>query len=304
MIPERYQSYEPMVTLGCANFQTVWGDKDASLAKITAAIDEAARQGIDILAFPELSLTGYECGPDLCMHRKLAETVPGPATEAIAALTRKYDMYAVFGMPEQDPDQADRRYISCPMVGPDGLIGTYRKLHLGRPPMFKESLCFTGGSEIPVFETRFGPIGIQICVDFWMFPEIARIQMLKGARVIINCSGSPDLSPERRAYMTQQTGARATENLVYAATANLVGRERDLSFYGCSTIAGPAFPRVNYIYAQAGDREEIVSATLSFERLHRLRSVMDVEALRRDDIIQREFQGLHADLGNARSSGT
>ncbi len=293
-IPERYQAYDQTVTVGCVNYHTAWGDKAANLEKIKAGVEEAARQGIDVVAFPELALSGYECSQDFTMHRELAETIPGPATEEIAAIAREHDMYVVFGMPEQDARDSDIRYISCPLIGPEGLIGTYRKLHLGPPPIFTETLCFKGGSAIPVFETRFGPVGIQICADFWAFPELSRIQMLKGARLIINCSGSPDLAPDRPRYMTQQTGARATENLVYAASANLVGKENSTSFYGCSTIAGPAFPRFTHIYAQGADREEIVSATLSFAKLHRVREAIPIEAIRRSDVILREFNELDA----------
>ena len=294
-IPEAYQAYASSVTLGCVNFQTVWGDKAANLEKIKAGIKEAARRDIDIIAFPELALTGYECDGEPCIHHQWAESIPGPSTDEISALARELGIYVVFGMPEQDPEDSECRYIACPLIGPDGLIGTYRKLHLGPPPIFNETLCFTGGSSVPVFDTAFGPIGIQICADFWMYPEVARIQMLKGARIIINCSGSPDLSPGRREYLTQQTGARATENLVYAATANLVGKERNISFYGCSTIAGPNHPRFNYIYAQAGSDEEIVSSALSFESLHRMREAISVEEIRRDDVLLKEMNSYTAD---------
>ena len=90
------------------------------------------------------------------------------------------------------------------------------------------------------------------------------------------------------------TGARATENMVYAASANRVGRDDRFSFYGCSTIAGPAYPRFAHIYAQAeDDKEEIVSATLGFERLHRFREAVAIKDLRRHDVLAREFDGLN-----------
>lgn len=288
MIPSRYAGYEKTVTVGCVNFAGIWGDRDANLEKIKSHIHEASRQGIDILAFPELALSGYECDEGCELHRRTAETIPGAATEEVAALTNAFDMYVTFGMPERAAGDSEARYISCPLIGPDGVIGTYRKLHLGRPPMFTESQCFRGGDSVPVFETRFGPVGVQICADFWMFPEISRIQMLKGARIIINCTSSPVL-PGRPMYMTQMTGARATENMVYAASANQVGKENRLGFYGFSTIAGPAYPRFAHIYAQAEDKEEIVSASLSFDKLHRFREVVALEDLRRHDVLLREM---------------
>ena len=291
MIPEQYRRYENTVSLGCVNYRSIWNDKAASLAKVKKLITEAARQGINILAFPELSLSGYESNEDNTMHREFAETIPGPATEEIAALTKKLGIYVVLGMLECDPDDADTCYISCPLLGPEGFIGNYRKLHLGTPPLFRESLCFSGGNTLPVFPTRYGPIGIQICADFWVFPELSRILMLKGARIIVNSTASMTM-PGRPFYMTSMTAARATENMVYTASANLVGKERTLSYYGHSTIAGPAFPRFSHIYAQAEDREEIISATLSFAKLHRFRETVSLDKLRRSDVIRNEFNNL------------
>lgn len=284
--------YEHVATLGCVNFATVWGDKQANLRKIGAAIAQAASLGVDILAFPELALSGYECGPEPCrMHHALAETIPGPATEEVAALARRFGMYVTFGMPERDAADAAVHYIACPFIGPEGLIGTYRKLHVAPPPLFTERQCFRGGSALPVFQTRFGPIGVQICADFWVFPELSRILMLKGARVILNCSGSFS-APDRPYYLRQQTGARATENLVFAATANLTGTERTRSYYGHSTIAGPVFPRFVQILAQGEEREEIVVAALNFRTLEHFRQLIRLPELRRTELITREFVAL------------
>ena len=291
MIPEQYRQYEDTVTLGCVNYGSIWNDKAASIGKVKRLIGEAADQGINILVFPELSLSGYESNEDNTMHREFAETIPGPATEEIAALTKKLDIYVILGMPERDPGDAATCYISCPLLGPEGFIGNYRKLHLGTPPLFRESLCFTGGDSVPVFATRYGPIGIQICADFWVFPELSRILMLKGARIIVNSTASMSM-PGRPFYITSMTAARATENMVYTASANLVGKERTLSYYGYSTIAGPSYPRFSHVYAQAEDKEEIISATLSFDKLHRFREAVSLDKLRRSDIISNEFNQL------------
>ena len=291
MIPEQYRQYEDTVTLGCVNYGSIWNDKAASIDKVKRLIGEAADQGINILVFPELSLSGYESNEDNTMHREFAETIPGPATEEIAALTKQLDIYVILGMPERDPGDAATCYISCPLLGPEGFIGNYRKLHLGTPPLFRESLCFTGGDSVPVFATRYGPIGIQICADFWVFPELSRILMLKGARIIVNSTASMSM-PGRPFYITSMTAARATENMVYTASANLVGKERTLSYYGYSTIAGPSYPRFSHIHAQAEDKEEIVSATLSFDKLHRFREAVSLDKLRRSDVISDEFNQL------------
>jgi predicted amidohydrolase len=292
VIPAEYEGFEQVVTVGCVNFTPVWGDKKRTMAKIEANVVEAAAQGIDLVVFPEGSLTGAS-GCDACRaeggpcdtHVELAETIPGPATEHVADLAREHDLYVVFGMPERDAQEPRVLYNSAAVIGPDGLLGRYRKVHLGTLPWVTEGIVFRPGTELPVFPTRFGPIGVQICYDFWFNPELSRILALKGARLIVNACGT-FAGPGKRDYMVQTTSVRAQENLVYAASANLVGGPghedygaealddvRPSDYLGHSVIAGPAFPRFSHVYAEAGDGEEIVSATLSFEKLHRWQSV-------------------------------
>jgi predicted amidohydrolase len=295
VIPERYTHHAPQVTVACANFPVRWGDKEANLGTIETMVREGARQGADLVLFPELALSGYECDDAPCaMHHALAEPIPGPATERLAGLTRELDLYLVFGMPERDGRDPSRHYIAAPLIGPQGWIGTYRKLHVAGRPLFTETDCFVGGDAVPVFDTRFGPIGIQICADFWVYPELSRILMQKGARLILNATASAD-APDRPYYMTTMVGARAMENMCYTASSNLVGRERNKSYYGHSTIAGPAFPRFVKVFAQGARDPELVVATLGFAQLHRFREAVGIARMRRSDVIDREFAAL-ADL--------
>ena len=286
MIPAEYAEFESTVTVGCVNFARA-RSKDETLLRIEANIREAAAQGIDILAFPEGALTGtVDCscrfdGRACAGHRDLAETVPGPATEHVAALARELDLYVVFGLAERDADDATVLYNAAAVVGPEGILGTYRKVHLGTLPWVTEGITYRPGTTLPVFPTRFGPIGVLVCYDFWFNPELSRILALKGARLLLNSCGTFK-GPGKRDYMVQTTAVRAQENLVYAASANLVGgpEHADYSagqlddaraddYLGHSVIAGPAFPRFSQVYVEAGDEAELVSATLSFEKLHR-----------------------------------
>jgi len=289
VIPDRYADYETTVTIGVVNFASVRGDVAATLAKVETNIVEAAAQGVDIVVFPEEALTGLggcdACrqGADHCdYHHALAETVPGPSTERIAALCAEHDLYVALGLVERDRHDPETLYNAAAFVGPDGIQGTYRKVHLGSLPWVTEGVTFEPGDALPVFETRFGPVGIQICYDFWFNPELTRILALKGARIILNCCGT-FAGPGKRDYMIQTTSTRAQENLCYVASANHVGGERSSDSYsagkvdegraadmlGHSTIAGPAFPRFSQVFAEAGDTEEMVTATLSFDKLHR-----------------------------------
>lgn len=318
MIPERYARYETVATLGAVNFASVHGDKTATLAKIEANMREAASQGVDILAFPEEALVG--CGacevcrsgaPHCEYHHDVAETVPGPSTERIAALARELDLYVAFGLVERDATDAGILYNAAAFVGPDGIQGTYRKLHLGSLPWVTEGVTFRPGSALPVFETRFGPVGVLICYDFWFNPELSRLLALKGARVLLNCCATFS-GPGKRDYMVHTTTTRAQENLCYVASANHVGgpdgsgsygaerleEGRAAHFLGHSTIAGPAFPRFNQVFAEAGDEEELVTATLSFEKLHRWEGIFPWREWRADhqsgtsELIAAEFQKL------------
>lgn len=316
MIPEQYRDYETTCTIAAVNFSPVWGDKAATLDKIEATVIEAARQGADLIAFPEEALTtptgcaGCRDVDGPCdWHHGLAETVPGPAADRIARVAKEHDCYVFFGLAERDRHDPAKLYNAVAAVGPEGVLGTYRKVHLGSLPWVTEGITFTPGNELPVFETRFGPVGVQICYDYWFNPELTRLLALKGARVVLNCCAS-FTQPGKREYMEHTTRTRAQENLIYTASANHVGgpgsddtfgaddlhRERAANFAGHSVIAGPAFPRFSQTLAQAGDQEEIVCATVSFERLHRWESIFPWRDWRRghqtavNELLAKEFQ--------------
>lgn len=266
-------------TVAAINWKGEWGNKAANLRKMESRIREASQLGADFICFPELSLSGYECGEEIrrthrpcSMHMETAETIPGPSTEALAGLARDLDVYVVFGMPERDVDHPSILYPSVAVVGPDGILGRYRKLHLGGPPVWTETYCFRTGDDLPLFQTRYGPIGVLSCADVWCFPELSRLLTLKGARIIFNATGSASI-PGNETVMTHVTAARAMENIVYIVSANHVGRERTVSYYGHSTIAGIQLPECCRILAQGGQEEEIVWASLNFEILEYARKI-------------------------------
>jgi len=288
-------AYEETVSVACINFHPEWGNKAANLVKIKAFVTDAAHQGNNIVIFPELALSGYECSEEAAaektscrMHTELAETIPGPSTEEMSVLAKKLNIYIICGMPEQDKKNPARRYISSVVIAPEGILGAYRKLHLAPWPRFTESLCFCPGDEVPVWKTRYGNIGVLICYDFYFFPELARIMALKEATLLVNTTASA-AGPGKPYYIVQQTGSRATENLVYAASANLVGKERTKTYYGHSVIAGPHHPQPAYVFAEGGEAEEIVSATLSFPRLSAYRELLDWKKGRQSQLINKEM---------------
>lgn len=266
-------SLPSLVTVGAVNFEAIARDKEATLAKICDFVRAAARVGCDLVVFPELALnTCLEC-PDCARERRpcawhleQAELVPGPSTETVAELARELDIHVIFGLEERDPDDAGTIYNAAALVAPDGVVGTYRKIHLGIP---LETNRFTPGDHVPVFETRLGPIGISICYDFYNNPELSRILALKGARILVNPTGSTDL-PGKGPIITYTTLVRAQENLVYAVSANHVGdadEDGAVRWAGNSAIGGPDFPGFGKVLAEAGKDEQLIVATLNFDQL-------------------------------------
>lgn len=273
------EQFQKTAAIACVTFATAWGDKAANLQKMKKFCEQAADQGNDIVIFPELALTGYQCSDEFTkqgctMHHELAESIPGPATEELAAIAKKRDIYIVFGMPERAKNTNDL-YISAPIIAPEGLLGNYRKVHLMGVGA-TEPKCFQTGDSFPVFKTRFGIVGIQICLDFWSFPEGARIQAMKGAEIILNPTASPS-GAGKEEFMVHLTRSRGVENLAYAASANLTAKDRTASFYGHSTIAGRGW-RITDIFAEGGAEEGIVSAVLNMALLRRHRAQRSITA--------------------------
>ena len=263
-------AYPKLVTVGSVNFDSVVRDKAATLEKLLGVIRAAAHQGCDLVVFPELALNTWgeceECaskGRPCEWHLDQAELIPGPSTETVARVARELDIHVIFGMEERDPVRPEVLYNSAVLIAPEGVVGAYRMLHLGIP---LETNRFTPGDQVPVFETKLGPIGISICYDFYNNPELSRILALKGARILVNPTGSSDL-PGKAKIITYTTLVRAQENLVYAVSANRVGSQGGARWAGNSVIGGPAFPGFGNVLAEAGQEEQLIVATLNFDQL-------------------------------------
>ncbi len=294
---------QDLVTIASVNFSPVYYDAKATVEKMSANVVEAAAQGADLVVFPEGSLLGCrgcpECadlaGPcETCLG--LAETVPGPSSDAMAALAREHDLYIVYGMAERDAQIPSTLYNSAAVVGPEGVIGVYRKVHLGELPWVTEGVTYTPGTALPLFPTRFGPIGVQICYDFWFNPELTRLLALKGARLIV-CPVGSFAAPGRPDSMRASALARAQENLIHVVVSNSIGGPgaadpgysgraltnalRPNEYVGHSMIAGPAFPRFGTVMAEAAGIEEMILATVNLKQQARFEKVFDYRRWRR-----------------------
>jgi len=207
------------------------GNKEGNLKQIAEQASKARKKNIDLVIFPELHLTGYTMRDEV-FH--LAESIPGPSTRKVERLAKEHGVHIIFGMPEES-EVKGVIHNTAVFVGPKGLIGRYRKIHLPTHSVFEERRYYRPGQEAPVFKTTLGTIGLNICYDLY-FPELTRLQALQGAQLIVCISASPGL---RRRFFEGFCLSRAMENAVYLAYVNRVGIEEGLQFWGGSRVIAP-----------------------------------------------------------------
>jgi predicted amidohydrolase len=220
------------IKLALAQISSKRENKIENLLKIEKLTLKAKQQGAELIIFPEMSLTGYVL---LDQVYEVAETIPGPSTQKIETLAKKTGMHIIFGMPELSEKTQATIFNTAVCVGPQGVIGKYRKMYLPTHSVFEEKRYFRPGYEAAAFKTELGNIGLTICYDVF-FPEVYRLIRLMGAQLIICISASPAV---RRSYFEILTSARALENTAFLAYVNLAGVEDGLQFWGGSRLVGP-----------------------------------------------------------------
>jgi predicted amidohydrolase len=204
----------------------VFGEKRSNINDAVQLMEGAHA---DLYVLPELFNTGYNFIDSNEVNR-LAEPVEGEVFKILAPLAKKRACYIVYGFAEKDGENI---YNSSALIGPEGMVGMYRKVHL----YYRETLFFKPGNVgFPVFDLPFGKVGMMICFD-WMFPESARSLALNGAQLIAHPSNL--VMPHCPDAMV----TRCLENRLFAATANRIGREHrggiDLTYIGKSEIVTP-----------------------------------------------------------------
>ena len=195
---------------------------------INEAVSMIEREEGDLFVLPELFNTGYNFANQQEL-KELSEPADGYTCEALAKVAQEKSCFVAYGFAER----AGAVYNSAALVGPEGLLGIYRKVHL----FFRENLFFSPGDlGFKVFDLPFGKVGIMICFD-WIYPESARTLALLGAQLIVHPSNL--VLP----YCPDAMITRCLENRVFAATTNRVGREErggfDYRFIGKSEIVSP-----------------------------------------------------------------
>jgi len=204
----------------------------------------AVERGAQIICLPEMYRSRYFCQTEDSSNFDLAETIPGPSTEAFQSFAKKHN--AAIIVPVFEKRAEGLYHNSAVIIDADGSIaGVYRKMHIPDDPCFYEKYYFTpGDSGFKCFETQFGRIGVLICWDQW-FPEAARLTALSGAQIVFypTAIGFQDCdaeisSAQADAWRTVQRG-HAISNGVFVASVNRVGREEAIQFWGDSFISDP-----------------------------------------------------------------
>lgn len=265
--------YENIVTVASVNFNAEWGNKAANLQRMKGYIQAAADRGAKIILFPETALTGYDVKEgSIEMQLAIAETVPGPVSDELTALTGALGVYVVFGFVEKDLADPSLIYNSAMVLGPQGVIGSYRKIH----PAGKESMWAKKGSEPLMFDTPWGPVGVGICYDSYCFPELIRHYSALGSRLYLNPTAVSDVKGWQELYYTTLK-SRVIENGTFLISSNLVGKDLDqLYFPGGSMITGPSVDMLSTRnYAEpVEDHEELLVATLDLSLSDRARKLL------------------------------
>jgi predicted amidohydrolase len=204
------------------------GDTAGNLKAIRARLREAHGQGAKLVVFPECVLTGY-CFESKSEAWPFAETIPGPATDVLAGDCRTLGVWAAIGMLETVPADG-ALFNACVLIGPDGVVATYRKVHL--PFLGVDRFTTPGDRDFAVHDLGGLRLGMTICYD-GSFPEAARCLMLRGADLVLLPTNWPTGAMRSAKLLVP---ARALENQIYYAAVNRVGQERGFNFIGRSQI--------------------------------------------------------------------
>jgi len=242
-----------------------------NIDKIKSMSIEAAEKGANIILFGEFCLN----------NKENPEPIPGPSSEAVAEIAKKYGVYIVYGLVEKNvnagPDDYPA-YDSAAICGPKGIIGVYRKTHLAPVELYEK------GAGPVAFHTPWGPVGVTICYDNYSYHELHRTYALMGARLVLNATNifyTPDMKDNFFLEAQYHRGLQSLigENWSYIASANNLGTDsRAMTSFGKSEIIGPAemhlAPTYEVVYyaGPASDKEEeIIMAKLDLTYTDKLR---------------------------------
>ncbi|MBU6174213.1 MAG: carbon-nitrogen hydrolase [Planctomycetes bacterium] len=244
-----------MVQMACSSHQS------ENIEKAISKIEEAAKQGANIVCLQELFNAPYPCQSEDHARFDWAESIPGPTSEAMSHAAKRLGVVVTGSIFER---RAPGLYHNTAVVyDTDGhLTGFYRKMHIPDDPLYYEKFYFTpGDTGFTIANTRYGKIGVGVCWDQW-YPEAARLFALRGAEILLYPTAIGWLDVDKAAYGKSQHEAwetmmrsHAIANGVFVGAANRVGQEDALEFWGASFVFDPAG---NLMQRASHDREETI----------------------------------------------
>src|SRR6266566_3050551 len=217
-------------------YEPTLGEKEKNITDLLRLVEEAAQHAARLIVLPEMATTGY-CWESRTEIASYVEPVPGPTTYRFQQLATQYDCFIAISLAEVDPT-TDVYYNCMALLGPQGLIGTYRKIHsyISEPRWARD-----GDLGMPVWETPIGRLAGLICMDAMYF-EAARIPALHKADVLLFPTNWLEEKCPSSWWM-----ARAFENGVYFIAADRYGLERGVQFSGGSCVIDPDGAIQNYL---------------------------------------------------------
>lgn len=275
------------LNLALAQINTKLGNVPANLEKHLALAKQACQDGMDLLVFPELSLTGYA----------LQDLVPGVSCRPesgdlvfhhLLGASREIDLVVGF----VDEDARHRFYIASAYLSQGDVVHVHHKVYLPTYGLFDEGRFFAPGDSVRAFDTRFGRFGMLTCEDFW-HASPPYILWLDGADMLLFSSASPgrglngESKLESSTWVEQINRAYASLFTIFIAHANRSGFEDGLNFWGGSTVFDPN----GKLIAEAPYFEEALTKTeIDLNQLHRTRARLPLLRDERPELVQRELE--------------
>jgi predicted amidohydrolase len=245
--------------IAAVTMRSAIGKKAENLSRMEVLVREAAENGARAVCFPELNISGYNLRKD---QEGIGESIPGPSSEAVWQMAQKNEVLILAGVAEKKEKEV---FISHFAASPGGILGVYRKIHLGT----QEEGVYRAGKEAPLFRYLGIPFGIELCFD-GHFPELSTVLALKGAEIIFIPHASPrESGEEKRKRWLRYLSARAYDNSLFVVACNPTGKtETGLTFPGAALVLDP---KGEVLASNQGEEEEVVYADLPRETLLRVR---------------------------------
>jgi len=255
-------------------------DPEQNLRKAVAKVGEAAAAGARLVCLPELFRSQYFAQREEAALFDLAETVPGPSTEALGRAAKQAGVVVI--APVFERRAPGLYHNSAAVIDADGtMVGLYRKMHIPDDPSYYEKFYFAPGDlGFRVFDTRIGRIGTLVCWDQW-YPEAARLTALQGAHVLLYPTAIGWHPKEKATHGDAQLDAwrtiqrsHAIANGLYVAAVNRMGHEQPnppadgIEFWGNSFLVDP----FGVVVGQApSDRETVLIGEVDLTRIEEAR---------------------------------